>query len=160
MPTATVTVKEKWLPQGKKRWVIKGVDGTMFGANADLANAVVAGQTYGVTYKEDHWNGKTYFVVEGIIGQQPQSSIPQGAPPLQQTQQQTQQQYQPQPTTKDEDIATLAIAKEQLRNIKAGDVEEGFHVLKASAMMWRKFKSWQKLGPQTTKEEFNDEIPY
>lgn len=159
MPVATVTVAGKAAPElGKKRGRIKGIDGMLFQADPSLLDAISVGATYQITYKDDEFNGNKFRVVEGAMpatpgmAMQPAAQAPQAGRPM--------SSQQSMPTTKDEDIATLAIAKEQLNKINPGDVEMGFHVLKSSAMMWRKFKSWQKLGPQTVKEDMEDDIPY
>ena len=142
---------------GKKRGRIKGIDGMLFQADPSFLDTTIVGGAYQVTYKDDEFKGAKFRVVEDMLPAATQAQSPTTPSPRYGTT--TQYVAAPAPSTKDEDIATLAIAKPQLDKINPGDIEMGFHVLKSSAMMWRKFKSWQKLGPQTAKEEMNDEIP-
>src|SRR5512146_1638334 len=140
MPTATVLVQGKSEPErGKKRGRIKSDSGMVFQADPIFLKQVNVGSTYEFDYRDDSFardDGEVikFRVIEKIRGGE--LNVPPPAPMT--SARPAASQYVP--TTKDEDIATLAIAKEQLSKINPGDIEMGLHVLKSSAMMWRKFK--------------------
>jgi hypothetical protein len=136
----------------------------------DLKARTGCGNTYSIEYKDDTFTTpegveQKFRVVQSIVpalaGQQaitPQAIAAQSNAAAQAAQ----SPYPPAApynATKDEDIATLAIAKPQLEKINPGDRATGLHILKQSAMMWRDFKKWQKLGPQTVAEDMDDNLP-
>jgi hypothetical protein len=150
---------------GKKRGRIKDANGMLYQITPELARNVALGSTYSIEYTDEEFKDLKYRVVQSIIpamaGQQaitPQAIAAQSNAAAQAAQSPY---LPPAPynATKDEDIATLAIAKPQLEKINPGDRVTGLHILKQSAMMWRDFKKWQKLGPQTVAEDMDDGLP-
>lgn len=133
MPVATVMVQDKWLPSGKKRWVIKASDGTLYGAMPNLADHIDKGKSYDLAFKVDNWAGKSYNVVEGVMpptGAAPPVSAPT-APALSGA---------PTPNAeRTEDIAVLAILK-SLEPIRADSVSIA-QALNACRQGWRIYKS-------------------
>jgi hypothetical protein len=157
MPNATVTVKDIWLPEGKKRHVLKAQDDKLYGVPAALAGQIIKGSSYELAYKIDNWNNKQYMVVEGVL------PVTKTSPP-------------PAPraatTTEDErsiDIAVLALCKvvpswfSQVEVFDRGAVTE---ILLALRTSWLDYKTASRLVPKTPAkpslgEQMNDdEVPY
>ena len=63
---ATIVATKVFPPKpGKKRYTIVSSDEKLWGAMPDVASKFKEGGTYNIFYKEDHFGGKTYLVIEG-----------------------------------------------------------------------------------------------
>ena len=66
MPQATIVVDKIVPPKPtKKRYTLVTPDEKLYGAMPPIAERMKVGGTYDVFYKEDHFGGKTYLVIEG-----------------------------------------------------------------------------------------------
>lgn len=142
MPVDTVMVQDKWLPTGKKRWVIKSTEGKLYGAMPGIASRINKGQAYDISYKLDNWGGKTYLVVDGVLP--PTGTAPPLAAPAASS---------GPSTSREEDIAVLAIFK-CLNNIapEATNIARALHACRQG---WRMYKSGaldRREGPDDSDE--------
>ena len=76
---ATIVATKVFPPKpGKKRYTIVSSDEKLWGAMPDVASKFKEGGTYNIFYKEDHFGGKTYHVIEGATeaaGSAPKPSV-------------------------------------------------------------------------------------
>lgn len=64
---ATIVAAKVFQPKpGKKRGTVVTPDEVLYGAMPPILSRVQVGGTYDIEYKEDHFNGKTYLVIEGV----------------------------------------------------------------------------------------------
>lgn len=78
---ATIVATKIFPPKpGKKRSTIVDERETLWGAMPSIASKMQVGGTYDVEYKEDHFAGKTYLVIEGVWPVAGASPAPQPAP--------------------------------------------------------------------------------
>ena len=165
---------------GKKRGRIKDTNGILYQITPELARTMgvkfrssdgvwilpESNPPYSVEYTDEVFMSGTnelkYKVVQSIVPAMPGQTVPTAPPSMPNKPPITPPQTYvpaPQPNIKDEDIATLAIAKPQLEKINPGDRVTALHILRESALAWRDFKKWQKLGPQTVAEDMDDGLP-
>lgn len=165
MPTAHVTVKDFWLPRGKKRWVLKDMNDTLFGVPESMSNKVQKGISYNLTYKEDQWNGRTYLVVENVQPAQEQPIIPAGYQQPISTQRATQPMSD---TSKDMHIFTCGAYNSLLRNPSINPLElstsekikfvtEQMEIFRLT--LGRKPSDRIETGKPSLREDMDDEIP-
>lgn len=166
MPTANVMVKDFWLPEGKKRWVLKAQDGTMYGVPEALSSRVSKGQSYELTYKEDNWNNKTYLVVLSISPAGQSGPGPSGRPEARPSNQPSQRPAPVQDTNKDMHIFVCGAYNNALSNTnidpfgvttseKLKFITEQMEIYRMT--LGKKREDRIESGPDS---DMNDEIPY
>lgn len=155
MPSATIIAAKVFPPKaGKKRGTIVTPDEVLYGAMPPILNKVQPGGAYDIEYKEDHFQGKTYLVIEQIspAKNQPQAPAPSAGPSQQ-------ARYGVTDDKKSEQIfvcgainATLGNAAVDPKNVSAGELLELVNRLRYA---WA-----NSFGKPKSPDMGGDEIPF